>query len=403
MSTIVVVNLPEQRDALISLLRAEGLEAEPIEGLEKILLVKDVSREDFPLSNHPYVKITDDGEAELEPCSDTQVTTVLAQGPGNGGWGPARIIRRENPWAEVRPYPMEAEFRCLRDGSGVDIFMIDSGCELDHPEFEGRAINNWWDASGFGSTQDDSGHGTHCATQAIGGTAGLARGARLISLKFYNGASGAGVTRAVNALGQIRSQHNAKYFDRPSVMFFSWSGFTSSIDSAVSELIDSGVVCCFPAGNDATDLDTVVVRPAESDPDNIICGGLQMRDQAYMSRWGGYGSNWGDPVSILAPAQSTVGAQRESDGGGYRLSSGTSYAAPFVAGAVACMLQGYRRLTTRAEVQALKTRLLENATRGKYRPTRLKNGNLIRMPDRILYLDPALKFEPIPGLTPKYL
>ncbi|RQP08925.1 MAG: hypothetical protein EAS51_13275 [Microbacteriaceae bacterium] len=402
MTTIVVVQRPEQRDPLIKLLEAEGLSPEPFEGLRRMIRVPGVKPEDFPLKQHPYVRNISDGDRELKPAA-VETTTVEAIGPGNGGWGPARLIRREDPWAEVRPYPMEADFHCLRDGSGVDIFIIDSGVEITHPEFEGRAVQNWWSSASYGSTLDDSGHGTHCSTQAIGGTAGLARGARLISLKFYNSNSGAGESNAVSALGNVLSQHNRKKLDRPSVLFFSWSGFGTGINAAVEELIDAGVVCCFPAGNDATDLDTVVVRPAESDPDNIICGGLQMRDQAYMTTWNENGTNWGNPVDILAPAQSTVGARREVDGGGYRLGNGTSYATPFVAGAVACMLQGYRRLTTRAEVQAVKAKLLANATRGKYRPTRLKNGQLITLPDRILYLDPSVPFEVIPGLTPKYI
>lgn len=214
------------------------------------------------------------------------------------------------------------------------------------------------------------------------------------------------MSNAIAAMGAVLVQYNATADDdKPAVMFMSWSGFNSTIDAAVTDMINAGILCCFPAGNEATDITASVVRPAESDPDTIVCGGIQMNDSAYytpITSTGEFGTNWSlTDVDILAPAQGTLSARRSTDGGGYRVGNGTSYATPMVAGVAACMLQGYRRMTTRAQVQALRQRILDNATTGALKPQRKKDDTLMQLPDRILYIDPTLEFEQIPGLVPR--
>lgn len=412
---ILVLESADLREGFLSEAAAAGYSPEEVTGLPRHLVLRGVPLESFSLREHPSLAIVEE-EPELRQEA-TQEVVLEADMKGTGGWPAARIIRRDDPWDPSlhRGYPRKSTFDCKRTGAGVDLYMIDAGAENLHPEFGGRATTPWWASTDYDDTFDDSGHGTHCLSVAGGSTVGIAREARLLTFKFYNDSGSTG-SNALTAMGAIINHYQMMGADdRPGVMFFSWSGFSSSIDAAVSEMLDAGIVCCFPAGNDSLDLGSTVHRPAESDPDAIICGGLQMGDYPYYNPHTGSGTNYGEEVDILAPAQGTMGAQREVAGGGYRRSNGTSYATPMVAGVVACMLQGYRRLTSREQVRAVKAKLLSNATTG-----RLKNlwkddgaltnvpdrnpweyGTLINVPDRILYLDPNVEFEVIPTLAPR--
>lgn len=406
--TIVVLKSPDLAAAFVEEVRAAGLTIEPFPGLPRHFRVPGVAAAAFPFRAHPSVQAVGDGDKELTPCFQE---VVLEQNMlGTGGWAAARVIRRRNPWwtpgGGALPFPRTSTFNAKRTGAGVDIFMIDSGAEYTHPEFGGRVNQYWHYSSSYATTQlDGSGHGTHCLALALGRTVGIAREARGHSYKFFSSGSGAPTSYAISAMGAIRSHYLAQADDdRPAVMFMSWSGFDSTLDAAVSDMIDVGIVCCFPAGNDAINITSTVIRPAESDPDTIVCGGLAPDDTPYYTPESGSGTNWSlTDVDILAPAQRTLSARRASDGGGYRLGNGTSYAAPIVAGVIACMLQGYRRLTTRAQVQAVKQKLLDNATTGALKPRRKIRSpyDWFQLPDRIVYLDPHIEFEVIPGLVPR--
>lgn len=408
-TTIIVLKSADAATSFLADAQTAGVAVEPVAGLPRFFKAAGVSPEDFPLKGHPSIALLDDGDRQGQ--AQEQVVTVNGDGTGDGGWCAARVIRRRNPWRLPSRGPVRtSSFRSVRTGEGVDIYIIDSGVDVEHPEFAGRASQPWLFDPTYVTPHDDSGHGTHCMALAGGLTVGIARGARLYSFKMHNGNSGAGTEACIAALGAVLQQYQAQASsDRAGVVTFSWSGFGSSVNAAISDLIDAGMVFCASAGNDLLDLATIDLFPAESDPDGIICGGTNISDFPYFLRT--HGSNWGADVDICAPAQWTLSARRSTEGGGYRIGSGTSYATPLVAGAVACMLQGYRRPTTRAEVQAVKAKLLANATVGALRPGYIPSGVpadsaedgqvLHALPDRLLYLDPLTPFEVIPGLTPR--
>lgn len=411
--TVVVLKSKDRAPDFAKEMEALGLHFTQVKGLPRFFIVPGVTPEEFPLKGHPDIDNLDDGETELEPAAVQQVT-VPADNLGDGGWCAARVIRRKSPWRPPNNrLPAESTFECLRTGQGVDVFMVDSGADWQHPEFGGRCIQSFFTSTSWDIDTDDSAHGTHCLALAGGKTVGIARDCRMISLKFHNANSGSGVSAAISAYGGAMEIYGANVAaDRPAVLFHSWSGYTSSIDSAVSDMIDAGIVCCFPAGNNMTDLGSINQRPAESDPDGIICAGSNIRDLPYNTH-NGSGTNYGVEVDIVAGAQWVQSARRSQDGGGYRTGNGTSYATSLVAGVIACMLQGYKRLTSREEVRAVKAKLIANATRGELRRGYVpgaattpgddpeEEGVEHLLPDRLLYLDPRVPFELIEGLTPK--
>ncbi len=136
------------------------------------------------------------------------------------------------------------------------------------------------------------------------------------------------------------------------------------------------------AGNEMDEL-VIGTYPAPFTADAIVAGGSGMADIPYYHSIDG--TNFGTEVDILAPGQAIrLAAATVAGVGDYQTRRGTSISCPFVAGVVACMLEGHNRLTTRAQVQAVRTKLLANATAGKIRSA----FGLTPLPDKILYLDP---------------
>lgn len=137
------------------------------------------------------------------------------------------------------------------DGTGVDFVIQDSGCQVDHPEFQDAAgvtrvqQINWYTASGVTGTMpsfaqfyaDTDGHGTHCTGIAAGKTYGRAKNSR-IYVMTVDGLNGGGTTgiSVTDVFDCIKGWHNNKPLDpalgykRPTVVNMSW-GYVSTFSS----------------------------------------------------------------------------------------------------------------------------------------------------------------------------
>ena len=137
------------------------------------------------------------------------------------------------------------------DGTGVDIVIQDSGIQIDHPEFNDNFGGvrtqsiNWYVSSGISGTQnanhyrDYDGHGTHVAGIAAGRNHGVAKGARIYSVKVNGlegtGDSGTGIS-ITDCFDVIKGWHNQKKLSnpfRPTVVNMSW-GYGTFFDSVTS-------------------------------------------------------------------------------------------------------------------------------------------------------------------------
>jgi cerevisin len=77
-----------------------------------------------------------------------------------------------------------------KSGKGVDVYIIDTGVNIDHQEFEGRA--SWGRTIPINELDEDlNGHGTHCAGTIASRRFGVAKSARVIAVKVL-GANGSG-------------------------------------------------------------------------------------------------------------------------------------------------------------------------------------------------------------------
>lgn len=134
--------------------------------------------------------------------------------------------------------------------SGVDVYVVDSGINIGHEQFEGRAEHGV-DYTGQGP-DDEHWHGTHCAGTIGGRDVGVAKNAHLISVKVSGATGGSNVSRAINGFNWIVQQHQAS--GNPSVVNISLTfGKSDSLDLAVTNAVNAGITVVVSAGNQNVD------------------------------------------------------------------------------------------------------------------------------------------------------
>ncbi|MBN1256524.1 MAG: S8 family serine peptidase [Planctomycetes bacterium] len=255
----------------------------------------------------------------------------------------------------------------------IAVAIIDSGIDYTHPDL---AANMWTnpgetpgnhrddDHNGYNDDvygwnfvndnndpMDEHGHGTHCAgivgsvgNNAIGG-AGVNWQVSLVALRFLD-ANGSGYdSDAIEAINYA-TNNGIKITSN------SWGGFpySTQLEIAISVANQAGVLFIAAAGNDASDNDITPFYPASFDLDNIIAVANTTDDDEL-----NWSSNYG--LTSVDLAATGTGIRSTAPGGEYIYGSGTSAAAPHVAGAAA-LLWGYETGLTHLQV---KTRILERA------------------------------------------
>lgn len=393
--TIVVIKKDFDREEWLRVLRTSGLPFSEYKGLPRHFLIPDVPVDTFVLRDHPAVEIAEADDLPAQPAQDLSIAEDIT----GDSWAIARIIRRSAPWPTRRlQFPWDTTFNCVRDGLGVDWYSIDSGFRLTHDEITGRATNVY-EAVSSGGAGDDFGHGTNTATVACGSTVGLARNALLWSFKVISFAGVINNAHIVSALGEVLSHYNGRSgTNRPAVLNMSIVNASNAANAALGDCIAAGIFVVACAGNTLTDLGTIDMFPAEGDADILVVGGTGVADIPYYGGAVYQGTNWGTRVDILAPSNLVkAGAHTANDA--FITVNGTSFACAYASGAVACMLQGHARLANRAQVQAVKTHVVANATTGRINATAFAQAGVTTLTDRLMYLDPLqVAPESISGL-----
>jgi cerevisin len=275
-------------------------------------------------------------------------------------------------------------------GEGVDVYVVDTGVNIEHEDFEGRAK---WGATTVPNDRDvdGNGHGTHVASTIAGKAHGVAKKAQIIAVKVLS-SSGYGSTASVmGGISFSAKEHKRKSDDAArrggqkvkSVGNMSLGGGKSTaLDNAVERAIAAGVLFAVAAGNDGRD--ACDYSPAGA-PSALTVGATTKFDTR------SYFSNIGACVDIFAPGSDITAAWI---GGKTTIKtiSGTSMASPHVAGVMALVAADgdYTPKELKNKVLALATRdVVKNV--GKGSPNLLLfNGN----PDEdILKADSGMRFQ----------
>lgn len=229
---------------------------------------------------------------------------------------------------------LDGQYHYQASGKGVDAYIVDTGILITHVDFGGRAS---WGANfvGDGINNDCNGHGTHVAGTTGGTQWGVAKDANLIAVKVL-GCGGSGTTAGVvSGVDYVASQ--ASKTTNPSVANMSLGGGASTtMDGAVRNAVAAGVTFVLAAGN--ANGDACTTSPARVGGANgvAITVGATTVDANGVTEEDAraYFSNYGTCMDIFAPGQLITSAWYTSNTATNTI-SGTSMAAPHVAGAVA--------------------------------------------------------------------
>ncbi|HEX2850785.1 MAG TPA: S8 family peptidase, partial [Acidimicrobiales bacterium] len=226
--------------------------------------------------------------------------------------------------------PLDGRFRAPGDGAGTTIYVIDTGVRATHEQLAGR-VESGFDAVDGGAADDCNGHGTHVAGIAAGATTGVASAAHVVAVRVL-GCDGSGSTSSVIAgIDWVTAHHPA---GRPAVANLSLGGGPSAaLDEAVHRSIASGVTYVVAAGNgDAAGVGVSACGDSPARVRDAVTVGAAGRDDRAAPF-----SNFGSCVDVYAPGVDIPSAWDTGDRAEATL-SGTSMAAPFVAGAAAVYL-----------------------------------------------------------------
>jgi aqualysin 1 len=262
--------------------------------------------------------------------------TLTTQSPAT--WGIDRVDQRNRP--------LDNKYSYNFTGLGVRAYVIDSGIDYNHPQFEGRAFNSK-DYVNDGETDCNS-HGTHVAGTIGSRTYGIAKQVGLYSVRVFPCSGGASYTTIIAAVDHVTAEKISNS-GIPMVANMSLGGgVSSSLNNAVTNSINKGVVYAVSAGN--SNANACNYSPA-STPAALTVGSTTSSDARSSF------SNYGTCVDLFAPGSSILSTV---PGGGTGTKSGTSMSAPHVAGVAALVLQA----NPTASAAQINQAIVDNATSG---------------------------------------
>lgn len=338
-----------------------------------VIIAATVSASFMVLPQNPAGAASTSGEFTEAIARKQVVTSPQTTGPSGGAlsWGLDRIDQR-NPVNATTAYSFS------EDGTGVKAYVLDSGVNASHPEFGSRVIDGWSyrgsttaltsyrnalasnaadpntgieacpndgshatnpltfdapasvDSADKGRTDND-GHGTHVAGIIGGETTGVAKNLSIVPVRALDSCGNGTTTMILEGLAWILNNHGLgeKAILNLSIGFDS---SVSSVDTAITNIMNEGVVVVAAAGNSAAS--ACGTTPAAT-LGTISVGSSTISDIESSF------SNYGQCVDLFSPGSAIKSTFPYLSGATntYQVLSGTSMAAPFVSGVVARFLQ----------------------------------------------------------------
>lgn len=252
----------------------------------------------------------------------------------NAPWGLARISHRDRlRFGTFNKYLYAAD-----GGEGVDVYVIDTGANIEHVDFEGRA--KWGKTIPDNDEDvDGNGHGTHCSGTVAGKRFGVAKKAHVYAVKVLKSNGSGTMSDVVQGVQWATESHlknvqdakngkGRKGFKGSTANMSLGGGKSPTLDRAVNQAVDSGMHFAVAAGND--NADSCNYSPASAEKAVTVGASTLADERAYFS-------NYGKCNDIFAPGLNILSTWIGSK---YAVNtiSGTSMASPHVAGLLAYFL-----------------------------------------------------------------
>ena len=280
--------------------------------------------------------VTQDRYLQLETSAFNKETVQP-----NPSWGLDRIDQRSKT--------LDYSYTYEQTGADVWVYVLDTGIRTSHQEFEGRASSGYDAIDNSQSTTDCHGHGTYVAGLIGGATYGVAKAVQLISVRVLDCNGFSTFSSVLDGIDWVTEQKKL-YPDIPMIANLSLGGEADYLlDRMVQRSIAEGVTYVIAAGN--SNSSACRMSPAR-EPTAITVGAIRRQDLRASF------SNYGTCVDLFAPGVSIRSAGINNDSSTHT-NSGTSAAAPYVAGVAALYLQN----NPRAAPHVVHNALLNASTR----------------------------------------
>ncbi|QLQ82215.1 hypothetical protein HG537_0G04700 [Torulaspora globosa] len=238
-------------------------------------------------------------------------------------WGLSRISHRERlNLGSFNKYLYDDE-----GGKGVTSYVIDTGINVDHKDFGGRA--KWGKTVPLNDEDvDGNGHGTHCAGTIASKHYGVAKAAKVVAVKVLRSNGSGSMSDVIKGVEFATQSHQKdakekkKGFKGSTANMSLGGGKSPALDMAVNAAVKAGIHFAVAAGNE--NQDACNTSPAAAENAITVGASTLSDDRAYFS-------NWGKCVDIFAPGLNILSTYIGSDDATATL-SGTSMASPHVAG-----------------------------------------------------------------------
>ncbi|EEU45718.1 uncharacterized protein NECHADRAFT_61473 [Fusarium vanettenii 77-13-4] len=275
---------------------------------------------------HTMIPVQNQDAVSEYKCDDGKTET-------SAPWGLARISHRDTlNFGTFNKYLYSAD-----GGEGVDAYIVDTGTNIDHVDFEGRA--HWGKTVPAGDADEDgNGHGTHCSGTVAGKRYGVAKKANVYAVKVLRSNGSGSMSDVVKGVEFAATSHleqaqkakdgKRKGFKGSVANMSLGGGKTQALDAAVNAAVRTGVHFAVAAGND--NADACNYSPAAA-AEPVTVGASALDDSR------AYFSNYGKCTDIFAPG---LNIQSTWIGSKYAINtiSGTSMASPHIAGLLAYYL-----------------------------------------------------------------
>ncbi|KAK8877080.1 Cuticle-degrading protease [Apiospora arundinis] len=255
-------------------------------------------------------------DESVEYIEQDAIMTIKAT-QRNADWGLARLSSKK---AGSTTYTYDDSA-----GEGTCAYIVDTGIDIKHPEFEGRA--EWLANYADKKDEDGQGHGTHVAGTIGSKTYGVAKKTKLFAVKVLDSDGSGTNSQVIAGMDFVVSDSKGQKCPKGVVVNMSLGGTKSqAVNAAAADIVNAGIFLAVAAGNEAADASTSSPASEES----ACTVGATTKDDELAEY-----SNFGKLVDILAPG---TDIKSTWPNGKTNTISGTSMASPHIAGLAAYLL-----------------------------------------------------------------